>query len=586
MPLNQRIAEFAGYRLDYGERALLSPQGGSEQLSRRLFDTLVLLVERTGQLVEKQELMRHVWAEVVVEENTLSRTISSVRQKLGDAPGEDRFIATVSGMGYRFLQPVVFSEKTQASPGRSSGAIAVLPFEDFSPQQDQRHFADGLVDELISTLGVMPELRVTARNSAFQLRGSGVRAAAQKLGVAHVITGAVRKEGERLRVSVQLIDAATEQQLWAARCEGHEQALFALQQEISQAVTEGVAPALQLPVPSKRPQRTPQAAAFDLMLRARTSAQQSGGPAVIQTCALLKQAVARDPDYAVAWAMLSFYTGSLRVFGVPVTREIEDDIERSAERAMALEPDCWPAWLAHTSQHYLQRNWIEMEHALLRARQLAGGGQAELGLSSGTTQLMVGRLHDAARAWRELVVSDPLSLIASGVYQEVLHMAGDNASAELEYARSQGLPGNRDMVEHLAIHRLWAQGRPFREQLQRYLKHQSLPLPVLHEVETVHDQPPLVVALLTQALQQPDYAPPTPQVILGWWLARYGATDTAMDVLWRVYVDGAYAHTAWLWFPAFANVRKLPRFSELLERVGLARYWQVSGMKPDVPGLL
>lgn len=581
MPI-QTIAEFAGYRLDYAERALLTPRGGSEQLSRRLFDTLALLLERSGQLVEKEELMRRVWGNVVVEENTLTRTISSLRQKLGDASGDDPFIGTVSGVGYRFLKPVVFGNK---APAGASGprAVAVLPFDDFSPTQDQRHFADGLADELISALGNMAQLRVIARTSAFQLRGCSARTAGQRLGVTHALTGAVRKENGRLRVSVQLIDAGTEQQLWSAQHDGQEDALFALQEEVSRTVLQGLAQALLVPATSQPSQRAPDPAAYDLLLRARATAQQSGAPALLETYALLKQALARDPDFVQAWATLSVYARSLMIFGVPVTEEISRDIENAAERTMQLEPDWWPAHVASSSRHQLHGDWLAMERSLQRARQLAHGMPAELDMLIGHMHMMVGRVQSGALHWRDMIASDPLSLVASGVCQVAMHMAGNETGAQLEYQRSLGLRGDRDMVEHLSIHRRWAQGLPFHEQLHSYLSHQSTVLPVLRDLEPVQDQPDRAVAMLMDALPRAPYAQPARQLMLGWWLARYRADEEAMEVLWRVFVQRRHTHMAWLWFPVLAPLRQHRRFGELLERIGLADYWKASGTRPELP---
>jgi TolB-like protein len=580
----QRIAEFAGYRLDYAERALQTPQGAREQLSRRLFETLALLLERAGQLVTKEELMHHVWADVVVEENTLTRTVSSLRQKLGGPSGDDRFIATVSGAGYRFVKAVEFGTKSRAATG-GPHTVAVLPLEDFSAAQDQRYFADGLADELISALAALPELRVTARTSSFQLRSTGARAAGQRLGVACVVTGAVRTEGERLRVSVQLVDARSEQQLWAAQRDGLASALFALQEEVSRAVRDGLAQALHIRAVPQPPQRVPDPRAYDLLLRARAAAQQSGGPALKQTYALLKQAVALDPDFAQAWVTLAVYARTLLIFGVPVTDEVFHDIENAAERTLQLEPDQWTAQLASASRHHLHRDWLAMEQALNRARELAHGMPGELNVVIGHMHNLLGRVRSAARHWRELTASDPLSLISSGICQVAMHMSGDEAGAQLEYQRSLGLQGDRDMVEHLSIHRRWAQGLPFHEQLRRYLEHQSTELPVIRAMEPVQDQPQRAVPLLMDALPQQIYAPPARQLMLGWWLARYGEDETVMRILWNVYVERGHTHTAWLWFPVLAHVRKMTRFQDLLERVGLTHYWQQSGTRPEPPAM-
>lgn len=582
MPRTGRIAEFAGYRLDLDERTLRTPSGSTEQLTARLFDTLVLLLEHAGQLVEKGELMEHVWKDVVVEENTLSRTVSSLREKLGEAEGGERIIETVSGRGYRLRSPVRYSRGGGAEPLHGQPTLAVLPFEDLSPNRDQQHVAEGFADELISTLANFPSLRLTARGSAFQLHGADARRARERLGATHLLTGSLRRHGDRLRASVQLVDTGTEQQLWAAQRDGSGSDLFALQEAIAQAVRVALRELLNLaPAPPRAP-RTPDPAAYDLYLRARVMARSSGGPAITQACNLLRRAVTLDPDFALGWAQLSVWSRAMILFGVQTSEDLPRNIEQAAERTMALEPGWWPAHVASSSLCHLRRDWLGMAQALDRAHSLVGNHPPELMIHLASMQLFVGRPRAALTWLREAIDSDPLSLIVSGVWQMAMHMAGDEAGAEREYQRSLTLTGDRDMIEHLAIHRLWAQRLPFDAQLRRYLQHQSTVLPVLHELQAVQGDPDRAVPLLVAALPEPTYAPPARQSILAWWLAHYGATDAAMDILWRVHVERGHIHTSWLWFPVFAPVRALPRFEELADRVGFSRYWERSGNGPEV----
>ena len=152
-------------------------------------------------------------------------------------------------------------------------------------------------------------------------------------------------------------------------------------------------------------------------------------------------------------------------------------------------------------------------------------------------------------------------------------MLGRDAEAEAEYRRSLDLSGDREMVEHLVLHRLWARGEPFRPQFRRYLDlTQTKPAPILEDVYQVCEDAPRALEKLRSAAGAPEYQSPPHQVILAWWLAAYGDIDSAFDAMWRGYVDLYYMNLSWLWFPVFARVREHARFPELLERLGLADY--------------
>src|SRR5262245_42131776 len=167
MAHDDTVLEFGGFRLNRSERSLLTAGGAPIQLTRRLYDVLLFMAERPGRLLEKQALMDAVWKGAVVEENTLSRTISNLRQLLGDGSGEHRYIETVSGLGYRFVAPVTALERSAAAPTpqHRGPSIAVLPFTDLSPDRDQSYFADGIAEEVLSRLATVPRLRVIAKSS-------------------------------------------------------------------------------------------------------------------------------------------------------------------------------------------------------------------------------------------------------------------------------------------------------------------------------------------------------------------------------------------------------------------------------------
>jgi TolB-like protein len=218
--------EFGGFRLDPIKRTLHSKASGKPTpLSPRVFDTLLYLVEHRGEVLEKATLLKAIWPKVVVEENSLNQSISTLRRVLGESPGEHRFIVTVPGRGYRFVADVqsldtVSNAPVASIPARGSrmpASVAVLPFANLTREPDKEYFGDGMAEELIHMLSRLPGLSVPARTSSFAYKGrnTDVRQIAGDLGVATVLEGAVRSAGERIRVTAQLVDGRTGFHLWS-----------------------------------------------------------------------------------------------------------------------------------------------------------------------------------------------------------------------------------------------------------------------------------------------------------------------------------------------------------------------------------
>ena len=201
------------------------------------------------QLVTKDELMARVWPGVVVEENNLHFHISSLRKAL-DADGEgESGIVTVPGRGYRLLRPPEPPAAGKAAAEASAGqpSLAVLPFNNLSGDPEQEYFADGMVEEIITTLSRIHWLFVIARNSTFAYKGQNVdvKRVGRELGVRYVLEGSVRKSGNRVRITAQLIDANTGAHLWADRFDGLLEDVFELQDKVASSVAGVIEPALQ-----------------------------------------------------------------------------------------------------------------------------------------------------------------------------------------------------------------------------------------------------------------------------------------------------------------------------------------------------
>jgi TolB-like protein len=581
VPNDPAILEFGVFRLNPGERSLLNADGTPVQLTRRLYDTLLYMVERPGRLLEKQALMDAVWKGAVVEENTLSRTISNLRQLLGERAGEHRYIETVSGLGYRFIHSVTTHAADGAEPSaqRREPSIAVLPFEDLSRERDQGYFADGIAEEVLNRLASVAGLRVIAKSSSFRFRTNtgGAQAIGRALGVDYLLGGAVRKDGTELRVTTQLVDTATGSQRWSERFDHAVKLenIFALQDEIARAVTHALNNTLGVGQPRLTSRSTHDPEAYDLFLRATALAGQAGGQPIVRAAELFRAAVERDPNFAAAWLGLASAGRAKRIFAPERTAEGMQELHEAGAKVIELEPRWWAAHMIQSWLDHYRRDWLAMEQSLLRARELAPQMQRELEMNLGTLYAHVNDPDVAIEHFRNAVRLDPLSLLLSGLLQKELIVGGRYAEAAAEYRRSLDLSGDREMSEHLVLHSLWAHRKPFRDQLRRYLDlTQTKPAPVLDEVYSVCDDPPRAIEKLRAAAAVPEYQSATRQLVLAWWLAAYGDVESAFTTVWHSYVELDFQVVAWLWFPVFASVREHARFPDLLERVGLTAYWR------------
>lgn len=217
------------------------------RLTRKAAAVLGLLVACAGRPVTKAELFASVWSDRVVSDDALTTCIQELRKALGDDPRKPRYIETRHRSGYQFVAALSRAVESAASAS-GVAALAVLPFADMSAARDQEYFCEGLAEEMIDALANVDGLRVAARSASFQFRRAGldIRQVGRQLGVEALLVGSVRKYAERLRITVQLIEVASGYHKWSHRFERTLGDVFAIQDEIAQAVAtllRGGAPA-------------------------------------------------------------------------------------------------------------------------------------------------------------------------------------------------------------------------------------------------------------------------------------------------------------------------------------------------------
>jgi TolB-like protein len=348
------ILQFDGYTLDVDCRSL-ERDGRQLQLRPQAMEVLCYLARNPGRPIPKEELFQEVWPGISVTDDSLVQCIGDIRHVLEDA--DHRVVKTVPRRGYLFAGPMARDEGQVSSarnlphsegpalslPDRPS--IAVLPFTNMSGDPEQEYFVDGTSEDLITGLSRIRWLFVIARNSTFvyKHRAVDVKQVARELGVRYVLEGSVRRAGKRLRISAQLIDAATGGHHWADRYDRELGDIFAVQDEITRSVAAAIEPHLLVAEGVRALSRSAEdLGAWELVARAKTHF----GRLTLQDCeraiAPLEHAVETYPDYAPARGLLGFclafaaHMGWIdRNEGLPVGRQ-------HATRAIALDDrDGW-----------------------------------------------------------------------------------------------------------------------------------------------------------------------------------------------------------------------------------------------------
>jgi adenylate cyclase len=323
----------SAYRLRHKDRIV--------RLERIPFELLCLLVEHRGELVTREEILERVWGKGVFvdSENSINTAVRKIRRALNDDADAPRFIVTVPARGYRFVASIhdtavgALSTHSPPLPLPDKPSIAVLPFTNLSGDRDLEYFSDGLTDDLITALARLPGLFVIARSSVFTYKGTAakVQDVGRELGLRYVLEGSVRRADNRLRITAQLVDAASGAHLWAESYDRPLRDIFALQDEIVRRIVTTLN--LQLGLWDKHgllvTKRTDKLEAYDDFLRglgyAQSATTKAGNE---QARRLYQKAIEVDPKYSDAFARLGFTY--LLDWGWQWSRD-PDDLNRALE---------------------------------------------------------------------------------------------------------------------------------------------------------------------------------------------------------------------------------------------------------------
>jgi TolB-like protein/cytochrome c-type biogenesis protein CcmH/NrfG len=441
-----------------GERVALEPQ---------VFDLLLYLLQNRDRVVSKDELFDQVWDGRIVSESTLTSRINAVRKAIKDNGSDQRLLRTVARKGFRFVghvrqqQPSAALPQSPSRPADENGgstvalpaldrtAIAVLPFNNMSGDVEQEYFSDGISEDLITALSKLRWFYVIARNSSFIYKGKSVhlKQIGKELGVSYVVEGSVRKDGERVRVTAQLNEVATGSHIWAERFDRGLADVFAMQDEITQAIVAAIVPQLYAAENFRAKRRAPDSMdAWDLVMRALSHYWRVTRQDNMMAQGLLDKAIRLDPHYGQALGVLSVS----HIFGVHMGWEEMEKALPAAERAAfaAIYADSEDAW-AHCalgSVYLLERRFDDCLAEFELALKLSPSFSLARAYY-GVALAYCGRWQEGDRAARQALLlspRDPFAAIYYGV-ASYSQFVGGNYHEAIGLAR-EGLRLRPDFV--------------------------------------------------------------------------------------------------------------------------------------------
>ena len=424
----------------------LEAAGQPRQLQPKVFELLAFLVANRDRVVTKEELLRNIWHGAYVSESAVSRAVSEARKVLADG-GRADWISTVYGRGFRFTGPVIEDlAAPEGAPsiglrppeGEQGLSIAVLPFADRSRKRDQGHLCEGMAEEILYRLAHIVGLRVTARGVSFQYDAlADPRDVGRQIGADMVLAGMVRKEGDELRIGVEVTDARSGIQVWAEQWQRNSRQIFALQDQTATLIAETLKLRLAPDAPRLKARRTASGQAYDLYLRGRSLYHQARKKTYHEARRLFAEATQIDPEYALAHAASAHCSAYLYLFHEPSEENLRL-ADESSTRALKQAPEVAEAHSARAMTLSTTGRQDEAEVHFRRALEL-DPLSFEANHNFARHRFSQGRMEEAVTLFFRAIEADPAAYAPCSICASALSALGRATEAarlqELALAR-------------------------------------------------------------------------------------------------------------------------------------------------------
>lgn len=580
-----RILAFGPFRLDLSER-LLSRSGKVVPLAPKLFDTLALLVENAGHVVEKDQMMEHLWNDTFVEESSLSQNIFQLRKILGNGSSEQNYIETLPKRGYRFAADVydAADNSGNGSPPFTNGSetigqqntrlkvrsLAVMPFMPLAETEGTNEYLGlGMADATIIKLSSLSQLTVMPTRTMLKYAGrtDDLRTVAREHGIDAILEGAIQRSGERVRVTVQLISVRDGTAMWSGKFDESFTDIFALQDSIS----EQLAGALALELTSGEIQRlkdhgTQNTQAYQSYLMGLFFSNKRTKEALSRSIDYFRQSIELDPVYALAYAGIadSFFWLAYSECDTEFRRESFERSRTNALKAIELDPTAAEAHAALAT--------VKIKHdrdpagADISFRQaIAAGPNCAMAHSRYTYFLAaVGRLDEALQKIKRAQEIDPLSPDANASLAMILYFHRDYDEA-IRYCRiALALePGFEEAA--LILGRCFEEKGLFTEAEAQYIAAKEMdadstePDELLGHIYTVTGREMLARQILSDLLSPAKANKNRPYNVAAIY-AALGENELAIEWLERPFVNWTERLRMLRYDPRLDSLRSDPRF--------------------------
>ncbi|HEU5401750.1 MAG TPA: winged helix-turn-helix domain-containing protein [Terriglobales bacterium] len=471
---------------------IVTRQSFATHLEPKTMRVLACLAAHAGAVVSKEELLNAVWPKTFVTEHVLSQAVWQLRQAFSGT----EVVQTIPRRGYRLLLPV-------RAIMQGIRSIAVLPLTNLSADPEQEYFADGITEALIGALAQIGSLRVISRTSSMQYKGKqeSVPQIAAKLGVDALVEGSVIRVRGRVRITVQLILAASDEHLWARTYDRELTDILRVQDEVVLAIASEVRVTLTADEESRLARSRPvEPAAHEAYLKGRYCYFRMSEPGLRLSMEHMRRAIAADPQYAPAYAGLAGAASVLSRMSLMVPEEANAIVQKAIAHALDLDPALSDAHcVLGGSLLYYDWDWKGAERALRHAIELNPSSSTAFGALAELYEAL-NQSEEAIRCWSHACRLDPLS-----VFFPVL-LGGTLVLAERP----------KDAAEQLRT--------TLRQEPNYWLGHEILSF-ALADLELYAEA---IEAAATAVRLSPD---PIPQTALGYVCARAGRTDETRRIL-------------------------------------------------------
>jgi TolB-like protein/DNA-binding winged helix-turn-helix (wHTH) protein/Tfp pilus assembly protein PilF len=595
------VFRFSAFELDVAEKELRK-HGIRVKLQGQPFLVLHRLLENPNRLVGRDELKRELWPDdtFVDFEHSLNEAVNKLRLALGDSASKPRFVETVPRHGYRFIAPVEMEGGTSAAPmpsrkGRFVTAaaalvlaavagflvlrsasrdmdirsLAVLPLENLSGDPSQEYFSDGMTDELTAQLATIDELRVISRTSARRYKTSdkSVRQIGAELGVDAVVEGSVRLAAGKVRITVQLVEAATDESLWTETYDGAAADILGIQDRVAGSIAR----ALRMELEARTKDIPP--AAFHAYLKGRHHWNQRTEKDFLKAIEYFNEATGLAPSYAEAYAGLADTYSLLSVYNLQRPDRAMPTAKKAALEALRVDPGLAEAHASLGQILFLYDwNWAEAEREFEKAIAL---NPAYAGTYQwyGVYLMAMNRPDEALRTIRQALELDPVSLSLNENLGWALYVARRYPEAIEQFRKTLELdPEFGPALRYLGLTELYL-GR-YAEALETLERARTAlsgtpevqsDLALAHALGGEKDEAERMLDALTKESGGRYISP----FLIASFHTGLGNFEQALDWLEKAFDERA-ANVVFIGVdPSFDPLRAHPRFQALLARIGL-----------------